>query len=404
MIRGLTSVGAAFVILLVGWCAAEQPAARTNMKKVAKDSNAFAFDLYGRLRHQKGNLFFSPNSIDLALAMTYEGARGDTSGQMAKVLHYTLDRSELNEGFGALLREFNGAGKKRPYELRVANALWGQTGYAFLPDYLTTTRQYYGAGLRLVDFKDDTEGARATINRWVEDQTKNKIRDLIARGVLDSTTRLVLTNAIYFKGTWQHQFDKNTTRDAPFHTSRDKDVNKVQMMHQTGHFRYLRNGDLQILEQPYKGGDLSMFVLLPRALDGLAQLEEKLNAGALDSWLGKMRPTEVRVSLPRFRMTRELSLKDMLSNMGMPLPFSGAADFSGMDGTRNLQIAAVIHKAFVDVNEEGTEAAAATGVIMTLSAVLNEEQFQADHPFVFLIRDNRSGSILFLGRVENPVE
>ena len=383
--------------------AAEKPAPRNVMKKVARDNNAFAFNLYGKLREQPGNLFFSPDSISLALAMTYDGARGQTAEQMARTMHFTLDREQLNEGFGTLLNELNGEGKKRAYELHVANALWGQKGHRFLPPFLDTSHKYYGAGLRLVDFTGNAEASRQAINQWVEQETHNKIRDLLPQGSIDDLTRLVLTNAIYFKGTWQRQFKKALTHDGPFLVSTKERV-QVPMMHQEETFRYLKDKDAQVLEMPYQGNDLSMVVVLPRRPDGLNHLESTLNPEKLDNWLARARPMHLLVSLPRFKLTKELSLGDVLSSMGMPLAFSAQADFSGMDGEKDLHISAVLHKAFVDVNEEGTEAAAATGAIMTLAAMPVTERFQADHPFIFLIRDNHSGSVLFLGRVVNPAK
>ncbi|HZU37594.1 MAG TPA: serpin family protein, partial [Gemmataceae bacterium] len=224
---------------------------------------------------------------------------------------------------------------------------------------------------------------------------------LIPQGSIDEMTRLVLTNAVYFKGTWEHQFKPTLTHNGDFHVPADETV-QVPMMHQDSHFRYLRANGFQLLEMPYKGNDLAMIILLPQRVDGLADLESKLSADQLESWLAKARPNYVQVSLPRFKMTRELSLGNVLAGMGMPLAFNAQADFSGMDGQKDLHISAILHKAFVDVNEEGTEAAAATGAVMTLAAVPVRENFRADHPFVFLIRDNQSGSILFLGRVENP--
>jgi serpin B len=374
-----------------------------DVKAVVAGNDALAFDLYARLRKQPGNLFFSPNSISTALAMTHAGARGETAGQMAKTLHFTLDRERLDRAFASLLSELNGGKRQRHYQLRVANALWGQQGFDFLPDFLTTTRDEYHAGLENVDFRGDTESARETINRWVAKATQDKIRDLLKPGVLNSTTRLVLTNAVYFKGSWAEPFPKQQTREQPFHTSADRQV-RVPMMQQTSHFKYLKARNFQALDLPYADGDLSMVILLPTKKDGLAALEKELTAERLAGWLAKMRSDEVEVSLPRFRMTAEFQLKDTLSALGMSQAFSaGEADFSGMDGKRDLYLSAVVHQAYVDVNEEGTEAAAATGAIVAeAKAVLNPPVFRADHPFVFLIRDNRTGSVLFLGRLVDP--
>jgi serpin B len=369
---------------------------------VVKGNNEFAFNLYARLRDKEGNLFCSPESISTALAMTYAGARGETAEQMAKTLHFTLAQERLHPAFHALIGTLNGGQKKRGFELRLANALWGQQGFDFLPAFLKLTHQNYGAGLREVDFRGNTEATRRTINAWVAKETQEKIKDLLKPGILDTNTRLVLTNAIYFKGDWEQQFKKGLTRVEPFHLSAGKEV-KAPLMHQTADFRFLDGGSFQALELPYKGKQLSMVVLLPKKVDGLAELEKNLTAARLTQWLGKLHEQEVIVTLPKFKATSEFSLGDTLSAMGMPLAFTpGMADFSGMNGSRNLFIQAVVHKAFVDVNEQGTEAAASTGVAVGLASAPIRTEFRADHPFVYLIRDTHSGSILFLGRMANP--
>ncbi len=380
--------------------AAEPPAAA-----VIAGNNQFAVDLYGRLNGQPGNLFFSPYSISAALAMTSAGAAGETGKQMGDVLHFTVPELQLHQAMAGL-RDAMLADAKRGYQLRVANRLWGQKGYDFLPEFLQTTNKYYGAELGVVDFAKQTEAVRQEINAWVEKQTEDKIKDLLARGVLDPMSRLVLTNAIYFKGDWQHQFNRKVTKDAPFHVSADKDVT-VPLMQQTEQFGYRAVDDVQVLEMPYAKGELSMIVLLPKDVSGLPQLEKKLTAASLQAWTSGLRRQKVITFIPRFKMTSQFSLAETLKAMGMTLAFAPTqADFSRMDGKRDLFISAVIHKAFVDVNEEGTEAAAATAVgIATLAAPakpLEPPTFRADHPFLFLIRDTQTGSILFMGRVVNP--
>ncbi len=374
------------------------------MGALVRGNNTFALSLYGELREQEGNLFFSPFSISAALAMTYGGARGNTAAQMEQVLHFEVTTERLHQAFSQLTEQLNAQGKKGGYQLSVANALWGQQGVGFLKKFLDLTEKHYGAGLRQVDFAAATEAARKTINAWVEKETQGKIKDLIQPGVLNALTRLVLTNAIYFKGTWAEQFDKKATRDAPFTLATRQQV-KVPMMHKTENFGYTEAEDFQALELAYAGDDLSMVIFLPREVDGLAALEKKLSLENLESWLGGLRRQTVQVSVPRFTMTSEFGLQDVLKSLGMTDAFSGAADFSGMTGRRDLFISAVIHKAFVDVNEEGTEAAAATAVVMMTSAAPRPPVvFRADHPFIFLIRDNASGSILFIGRLVNPAE
>jgi serpin B len=404
--------GLAGILLAVGAKGKEEPPEADTVAVIAGNSE-FALELYVKLsgdpnvRPASGNLFFSPYSISTALAMTWAGARGETEKQMAEVLHFSLPQEQLHPAFGFLEKQLNAEGEERGYELSVANALWGQTGYGFLKEFLTLTKENYGAGLREVDFVNAAkrEKARKTINSWVEKETKEKIKDLIPQGVLDALTRLVLTNAIYFKGDWAVEFDKKETTDSLFKISADKEVT-VPLMYQKGDFKYAQEDKLQILELPYKGDELSMVVLLPTEVDGLAELEKSLRPKNLNRWLTLLRKQEVHVYLPKFKMTTgPLELSGILKAMGMKDAFSMAADFSGMTGSRDLFISNVLHKAFVAVDEKGTEAAAATAVVMTLTAVpVASPVFRADHPFVFVIKDNRSGSILFMGRVVNPAK
>jgi serpin B len=374
---------------------------------IGNADNAFAFDLYARLAApDQSNLFFSPISIQTALAMTYAGARGQTASQMAAVLHLPAGRDTVNKDLGNFLRVLNAAntsGATPPYQLSVANALWGQKGYNFLPAFLKLLGSDYAAGLRQLDFEHDSEGAREEINSWVAKETMNKIQNLIGPGALTPLTRLVLTNAIYFKGTWQDQFDKQATRDDIFHLSADTQ-SKVPMMQRTGDYSYTDSPDYQALCLPYAGRDLSMVILLPRAVDGLPQLEKALTAKALTDLLGGMDDQQVQVSIPKFKMTGEFELGPVLESMGMRDAFGTGSDFSGMTGNKDLSISEVIHKAFVEVNEQGTEAVAATGIAMTtaMAGPVQIEEFHADHPFLFLIRDQRSGTILFIGRVADP--
>jgi serpin B len=380
---------------------------------VVQGNNKFALELYTKLQSQEGNIFYSPYSISAALAMTYAGARGRTATQMADVLRFPvgtkpagLDPQQFASVFGELVKDLNTRGEGGAYELSVANALWGQKGYGFLAKFLELVEKHYGGRLNEVDFVGATEMARQTINAWVEKKTNDKIKNLIAKGVLDSMTRLVLTNAIYFKGNWARQFKEDRTKEAPFTLSDGQKVD-VAMMNQTAKFGYMETDTLQSLELPYVDNELSMIVLLPKELDGLGELEKSLTLENLTEWQSKLRKREVVVSIPKFKLTSQFSLASVLKAMGMKDAFSRSANFSGMNGKRNLAISAVIHKAYVDVNEEGTEAAAATAVTMRLTSMGPGSQppvFRADHPFLFLIRDNQSGSILFIGRVINPKE
>lgn len=373
-------------------------------KVVVAGNNAFAVALYGQLRNQSGNLFFSPESISTALAMAYAGARGDTASQMAKTLHFTLPLDQLNPAMGALLRDLNTTHQN--YQLNVANALWAQQGYTFLDSFLNVLKTDYGAGLNQVDFKGATEAARLTINQWVEKKTQDKIKDLLQPGALRSDTRLVLTNAIYFKGDWETQFDKAQTKNEVFFLTPTQ-TTTTPLMHREGGFSYFNGGSFQALEIPYKSKELSIIIFLPKDRGGLSELERSLTASNLQQWLHQLGPVpKVIVTLPKFKSTQQFELGATLRAMGMPAAFGGGADFSGMTGKRDFAISEVIHKAYIDVNEEGTEAAAATAVTMRALAMRPVEQappiFRADHPFVFLIRDNRSDSILFMGRMANP--
>ena len=375
-------------------------------KSVVAGNTAFACDLYGKLKGQEGNLFLSPYSISTALAMTYGGAGGDTGAQMAKTLHFDLAKEGLHPAFAALENGLAGVQKKGKIKLAVANSLWPQKGYAFLPEYLDLCKKNYGTVITPLDYLKAAESARKTINAWVEDKTSKKITDLIGPGVLGAMTRMVLVNAIYFKGDWASQFKTEATQKHPFHISAGKTVD-VALMHQRHEFAYSENDDMQVLELPYAGIDLSMIVLLPRKTDGIADLEAKLSTQNLTAWTGRLGFPKVDVFLPKFKMTSQFSLNDKLAALGMTDAFSSKADFSGMNGKRDLYISAVIHKAFVEVNEEGTEAAAATAVAISCKSERIEPPsvvFRADHPFLFLIRDNHTGSILFLGRITDPTK
>ena len=371
-----------------------------DQRAVVAGNTEFALDLYARLRTEEGNLFISPYSISTALAMTYAGARGETERQMADVLHFTLGQERLHPALAALESSVKAASNGPGCTLHVANALWGQQGYGFLEEFLVLNKKHYGAGFREVDFVRATEQARQTINGWVEDQTQQMIQELLRKGDLDPADVLVLTNAIYFKGDWASRFDRRHTQDGPFRIS-DTDQVVVPMMHQTRKFSLATQDNLDVLELPYVGDRLSMVLLLPKQIDGLAALEESLSKDTLERWLGRPRQQPVRVSLPRFKLDSRFDLSRTLEAMGMIDAFSGGkADFSGMTGRRGLFIGMVIHQAAVEVNEEGTEAAAATAVKMKRGGP--PPAFVADHPFLFLIRDKQTGSILFMGRVVNP--
>jgi serpin B len=369
--------------------------------------NDFAFDLYSEVSESKQgeNLFYSPTSIAMALAMTSTGARGDTAKQMADVLHWERDSAALHTGMNQWIARINALDQGQEYQLRVANRLWAQHEYKFLPQFLAVTRNEYQAQLGQADFQNQSEAARQTINRWVAQQTAGKIEDLMSPGSIESRTRLVLTNAIYFKGNWATPFKKSATREEDFRLSA-KENKRVPMMRMQEDFRFARLDGLKVLQMPYTGGQLAMVIVLPDDVGGLATIEEQLSLSSWKKWTSALKHAKVAVRLPQFKMTSEFKLNLALSELGMPLAFEeGAADFSGMNGKHDLFISAVLHKAFVDVNEEGTEAAAATGISIAPLSALDPpkvEEFHADHPFLFAIVDQRAGSVLFLGRVLDP--
>ncbi|HWE37502.1 MAG TPA: serpin family protein [Isosphaeraceae bacterium] len=377
----------------------------TDRDAVVAGCNAFALDLYDRLRAGEGNLFLSPASIATALAMTYAGARGETAAEMERTLHLTTGPERLHRAMKELLEELNAGGKAGGYRLAVANALWLGDLLPVHEEFVTLIEEHYGAGLHAVDFQNAAEEARKRINAWVEGQTEGKIRDLIAPGMLTPLTVLVLTNAIYFKGDWLAKFEKRQTRDEPFHVAAGRDV-PVPLMRRTGEYEYHDAGSFQALRLAYRG-DLSMVVLLPKKVGGLLALEESLTPKRLASCLDALRRREVIVLLPRFQVEARFGLNDALAAMGMSQAFDRLrADFSGMVGPPGASIDAVVHQAFVAVDEKGTEAAAATAVVMVARSMATPGPqppvFRADHPFLFLIRDDRTGLILFLGRVVDP--
>jgi serine protease inhibitor len=374
------------------------------INSVVNSNNQFSLELYSNLKdREEGNIFFSPYSISTALAMAYEGARGQTAEEIQSVFHFPEDSNVRRPAFAGVYNQLNK--KDAKYKLDTANALWVQQDYPLLDDYTNTTETYYGGKATNLDFVGATEQARQTINGWVEDKTNNKIKNLFPSGSLKPSSRLVLTNAIYFKGTWVKQFDKSDTRDEDFRVSSDKTV-KVPMMRRTDRdakFNYAETEDLQILEMQYDGGELSMIILLPKN-DDLKSIEKSLTLEKLNDWKSRLRERRVNVFMPKFSFDTKYLLNENLKEMGMPSAFSKSADFSGIDGTKNLFINIVVHQAFVDVNEEGTEAAAATGTGMVVTSVPQIKTFRADHPFIFMIQERETGDILFLGRVSDPTK
>ena len=385
--------------------------ASSHLDAVVTGNTDFAFDLYHALREDRTdeNLFFSPYSISVALAMTYAGARGETERQMADALRFYLPPEQLHPAFNALDVDLARRGERakgrhgKPFRLHIANALWAQTGYSFRPEFLDLLAENYGAGMRLLDFAGSPEPSRVEINRWVTRETDGKIEDLIPPGLIDGWTRLVLTNAIYFDAAWEHKFEKAATRAGPFKLLDGTGVT-VDMMWQAARFGYAEGEGYHAVELPYDGRDLSMVVLLP-AEGRFREFEDSLSGERVDAILKGIDSREVGLTMPRFAYESDFRLKDALSDMGMPDAFLlRVADFSGMDGTRNLFILAVVHKALVRVDEEGTEAAAGTAVMVAGSAGPPDSvEVVIDRPFIFLVRDLKTGAILFLGRVLNPL-
>jgi len=381
----------------------------SDLEALVEGNSGFALELYQRLAEEHGgeNLFYSPYSISLALAMTYAGARGETEQQMEDALHYALPQDRLHPAFNALDQVLSSRGEGAEgqdgegFRLHIANAIWGEKSYTFLDAFLDTLARNYGAGLRVLDFAEAPEEARVTINDWVSERTEGKIEELIPQGVINRLTRLVLTNAIYFNAAWAEPFDAERTTDGTFHLQDGGEVT-VPMMQQTTSYGYAEGEGYQAVELPYDGQELSMVVLLPEA-GGFQAFEESLDAKRVGGIVDVLSRQQVALTMPKFEFDAAFGLNDALKALGMEDAFSDEADFSGMTGDTELFISSVVHKAFVSVDEEGTEAAAATAVVMQLkSAPAQPVQVTVDRPFIFAIRDIETGTLLFVGRVVDP--
>ena len=395
-------LGVTAVLFMYPYSPTNPPAANdtgstpSGINEVVDSNNKFALDLYNELKSEEGNIFYSSYSIYSALGMTYEGAKGETANEMEDVFGYP---DNLKPNFAAV---YNSINNREGYELRTGNALWVQEDYKLLDNYVYNVEKYYGGKASNLNFKSETEKSRETINNFIEEQTNNKIKDLIPEGALNPMTRLVLTNAVYFKGDWKWEFDKSKTMEMDFRLE-DGSFVEVPMMHMEpdeAEFNYADLGNLQVLELPYKSDEVSMLVLLPnRSVDDLNLTLENIN-----KWKNQMEKESLDdIYLPKFEFDSKYMMKDTLSKMGMPTAFEpNNADFSGMSGQKDLFISSVIHQSYVKVDEKGTEAAAATGVVMETTSFQPGKVFRADHPFVFMIQDKETGSILFMGRVSNP--
>ncbi len=380
----------------------------TEVSDQVAGNGVFAFDLFQQLRDKDENLFFSPHSMSIALAMLQAGARGNTETQIAEVMHYLTDQDKLHPTFNWLDLELNqrGVGNKaadgEAFRLKVVNAIWGQQDYGFLPEYLDRLALNYGAGLRLLDFINDPELSRQTINTWVEDQTEERIKELIPEGVISVDTRLVLSNAIYFNAAWATKFEESSTQDGAF-TLKDGSSVNLPLMHGKVGSAFYSDANLKAAAIPYDGNELSMVVMVPDQVD-LATFEAALTGAKIQQVIQGLQGQEVNVTLPRFEFEAPLGLKKVLFDMGMEDAFTNAADLSGINGRKDLLVQDVLHKAFIKVNEAGTEAAAATAVIVGEKSSIEPPPAEliVDQPFAFFIYDHATEAILFVGRVLDP--
>ena len=380
---------------------------QADLDTLVNGNSDFAFRFYQALKGTEGNLFYSPYSISVALAMTYAGARSDTATEMADTLSYLLPQAQLHPALNNLdtILQSRGEGAQGKdggeFRLNIVNAIWGQKDYEFLDEYLDTLAVNYGAGLRILDFIHEPEPSRITINDWVSEQTEQRIKDLIPQGAISDLTRLVLTNAIYFNAAWLYPFEEAATHDAFFNLLNGS-TTTVSMMQQTKSLKYTEVKEYQAIELPYDGNELSMVILLPQ-LGYFTRFEDNLHLEMIQDIITNLEYHQVNLSLPKFEFDSSFSLKQNLSEMGMPVAFTENADFSGMNEKSELQITDVFHKAFVSVDEAGTEAAAATAVIVGQTSMpATPIEVTVDRPFIFFIRDIETNAILFVGRVVNP--
>jgi serpin B len=379
----------------------------SQLAALVSGNSTFAFNLYQQLTQgNSGNIFYSPYSISTALAMTYAGANGDTATQMAKALDFTLPQAQLHPAFDDLALQLASRGQGasgtngKSFALNIANALWCEKTYNFLPDFLNTLGQNYGAGVNLLDFVNSPEPSRVTINNWVSNETNNKINNLIPAGAITPQTRLVLTNAIYFDAAWQNPFSADKTQNGTFNLL-DGSTVSVPMMNNEASYGYTQGTGYQAVELPYSGGQVAMDIIMPDA-GNFTTFESGMTAGSVSAIISNLQTKSINLTMPKFNFDSSFSLNSALSALGTPIAFSNQADFSGMTGNKDLTIADVVHKAYVAVDEQGTEAAAATGVVMSAMAVMNQNNVTIDQPFIFMIRDIQTGAILFVGRVLNP--
>ncbi len=402
--RSMVAIMAAVFLAAAAFHPSPGRAAAADLETVARGGTAFTLNLYRQLAAQeKGNIFFSPYSISLALGMTYAGAKGETAAQMARVLGFTLPPDRLHPALAELSRHLQKVGNEGGQVLSLANAVWLNTVLKLQPAYLKLIGDYYSNEMEQLDFCQEAQ-AQKTINDWVSRKTKEHIKDLIPQGVLNCRTMLVLTNAVYFLGEWADKFDQEQTKPGPFWPAPDQQV-ETPFMHRTGKYAYAEAEGWQVLRLPYLGERLSMLVLLPKDKGALAQQAKGLNPEMLARLTRDLRLRQVKVTFPKFEAKTSYNLTGDLKNLGMPLAFGLQADFRGITTQRQLRIDLVLHKAWVKVEEKGTEAAAATAVVMVEKAApmpVPLREFKADHPFLYCIQDRETGLILFWGRLSNP--
>ena len=377
---------------------------KAELKNIVNSNNSFALKLYTEIStKRKENVFISPFNVTQALALAFAGARGKTESEMLTALNFYLPQKNFHRDLSCLIRTLKKANRDSS-TLRIATALWLQRNFEILKTYASLVENFYGNILFQVDFSSSPEKAREMINKWVEKQTAGKIKELLTKGDVSYLTRLIITTAIYFRGLWKLKFDRNNTKEDKFFIAAEKTI-RVPMMYQKNKFGYFENKKVQCLELPYSGDELSMIILLPRQINGILSIEKDLSLDSLNKWIVNIHKRKVKVYIPRFEMEERYELVPVLSDMGMITAFKKEADFSGITGKRDLYISNVIHQAFIKVDEEGTEATAATGVSFKATSMVPGKipVFKADHPFIFFILHRKTGAILFIGRIHSPL-
>ena len=364
-------------------------------------NNQFALELYKIISRKPGNMFYSPFSISAALGMTYTGSKANTEKQIASVMHFATNDAAFYNNYQAYLASINNLNNDA-VSIYTANSFWAQADFTFKKEFVEIIRNHFSGEIKNVNFAKEAEKCRQEINKWVESKTNNKIQNLIQPGLIDDLTRLVLVNAIYFKAPWDMPFDEKATKKMDFKTTATTVVS-ADFMTAENNYKYYTENDFSAIEIPYAKGTLSMLIILPSDDNSFTSLQKNIDHTVYQKIVSAMTVKKIRLMLPKFNTTSEFELSDVLQEMGMPEAFSDKADFSGMTGKKDLKISKVVHKAFINVNEAGTEAAAATAVIIRVKSMpVNVVEFKADHPFMFIIKENTNGSILFAGNIFDP--